>query len=557
MSNGPASRVNHIPEPSLADVLTAVRSANLLDRRRQEMASALRTVSRALGKPLASIPGDARRLSDRLRQVSPKAIGISPGRWNNIRSHVRGSLALVQPMAPGRHLNNLSPAWEALWRRLKSRPEKIGLSRFMRFCSAKGIEPDAVTSDTFPTFRTDLNNTLLKSPDRTFAAFVRGWRIAQQAVDSWPTIKVSAPDRRNHWTLPVSKFPESFQQDCKNWCDRLAGRDLLEEMPFRPARAITVRHRSFQIRSLASALVLRGRDPNTITALRDLIEIPSFKEGLKFLIERRGGKSTSAIVHLAQSLKAIARHHVRVDKDHLDKLGAIIRRLETGRHGLTDTNRARLRQLDDLQNLTALLQLPRKLMSNAARDPRPHRGAVKAQIAIAIEILTMAPMRISNLVKLDLDRNLVRTGPGGAMHIVVEPEAVKNSEPLDYPLPPQTVELIERYLREFRPRLAPAGSTALFPGKGGGPKVAAGLAEQIFDTIHSYTGMRINPHLFRHIAAKLYLDANPGGYEVVRRVLGQRSINTTVRFYTGLETAQAVRHFDATILRLRKEPNAR
>ena len=85
----------------------------------------------------------------------------------------------------------------------------------------------------------------------------------------------------------------------------------------------------------------------------------------------------------------------------------------------------------------------------------------------------------------------------------------------------------------------------------------SGFAEQISDTIHRYTGMHINPHLFRHIAAKLYLDGNPGGYEVVRRVLGQRSINTTLRFYTGLETASAVRHFDATILRLRKEPGAR
>jgi len=143
------------------------------------------------------------------------------------------------------------------------------------------------------------------------------------------------------------------------------------------------------------------------------------------------------------------------------------------------------------------------------------------------------------------------------MHLVIEPAEVKNSEPLDYPLPPQSVELIERYLREFWPRLAPRGSTALFPGRGGGPKVPRGFAEQISDTIHSHTGMRINPHLFRHVAAKLYLDANPGGYEVVRRVLGQRSINTTLRFYTGLETASAVRHFDATILRLRKEPNAR
>ena len=64
--------------------------------------------------------------------------------------------------------------------------------------------------------------------------------------------------------------------------------------------------------------------------------------------------------------------------------------------------------------------------------------------------------------------------------------------------------------------------------------------------------MRVHPHLFRHIAAKLYLDANPGSYEVMRRVLGHRSIETTTAFYTGLETAAAVRHFDATILKLRK-----
>src|ERR1700730_4412905 len=184
MSNGPASRGNRITELSLADVLAAVQSANLPDRRRQEMASALRTVARALGKPLVSVPADARRLSDRLKQVSPRAIGISPGRWNNIRSHVRGSLALVQPMAPGRHLNNLSPAWDALWRQLKSRPVKIALSRFLRFCSAEGIEPKAVTEATFAAFRADLDNTLLKSPEKGFAALVRGWQIAQIAADN-------------------------------------------------------------------------------------------------------------------------------------------------------------------------------------------------------------------------------------------------------------------------------------------------------------------------------------------------------------------------------------
>jgi integrase len=70
--------------------------------------------------------------------------------------------------------------------------------------------------------------------------------------------------------------------------------------------------------------------------------------------------------------------------------------------------------------------------------------------------------------------------------------------------------------------------------------------------VHKHAGLRVNPHLFRHIGAKLFLDGNPGAYEVVRRVLGQRSIETTTNYYTGCETAAAVRHFDAEILKLRR-----
>jgi site-specific recombinase XerD len=168
----------------------------------------------------------------------------------------------------------------------------------------------------------------------------------------------------------------------------------------------------------------------------------------------------------------------------------------------------------------------------------------------------MAPIRISNLSILELDRHLVRSEPrGGAMHIVLAGEEVKNHEPLEYPLHSESVGLIEEYIQRFRPLLAPAGCAALFPGRSGHPKVANGFAKQISNTIRHHTGMRINPHLFRHIAAKIYLDANPGGYEVVRRVLGQRSISTTTNFYTGLETGSAVRHFENTILQLRNKSN--
>src|SRR5262249_24333436 len=136
------------------------------------------------------------------------------------------------------------------------------------------------------------------------------------------------------------------------------------------------------------------------------------------------------------------------------------------------------------------------------------------------------------------------------VHIIVEPEAVKNDVPLDFPLPPAITALLETYLAKFRPRLATPGCTALFPGRKGGSKSLNGLRDQICKAIRRRTGIEMHPHLFRHAAAKLFLETHPGDYEEVRRILGHRSIATTIKFYTPLETAAAVRRYDEIILKL-------
>jgi integrase len=46
-------------------------------------------------------------------------------------------------------------------------------------------------------------------------------------------------------------------------------------------------------------------------------------------------------------------------------------------------------------------------------------------------------------------------------------------------------------------------------------------------------------HQFRHAAGALLLQKYPGNYELVRRVLGHRSITTTIQFYCALENVQA------------------
>jgi hypothetical protein len=99
---------------SLADLLATLQAGNLPERRKQEIASAIRTAARALGRPPENIPAEARLLASRLKEVAPAAIGISRGRWNNVRALLRSALALIQPTSPGRHQTDLLSEWLAL-----------------------------------------------------------------------------------------------------------------------------------------------------------------------------------------------------------------------------------------------------------------------------------------------------------------------------------------------------------------------------------------------------------------------------------------------------------
>ena len=63
--------------------------------------------------------------------------------------------------------------------------------------------------------------------------------------------------------------------------------------------------------------------------------------------------------------------------------------------------------------------------------------------------------------------------------------------------------------------------------------------------------VKVDPHLFRHIAAKLDLEAQPGAYGVVRLLLAAIG-HAAAKYYCGTETAAALKHFDAFILSLRE-----
>ena len=541
---------------TLAELLEAVaEKPRLVPRYRQDIASAIRTAARILARPLASIPADPRLLRRRLREVTPEAVGISRKRAKNVRWLLRVAFRLTQAMRPKPYLPPLSPNWQALYDRLPTRSRRMGVGGVFRHFSKRGIEPGTVTREHAEEFlKTIREGSLLKDPERTWRDTVYAWNRCREEVAGWPRINFSFARRGVTWSLPWTTFPPHLKADVDNYLDRASGIEVADGVPPRPIREATCHLYERQFRVFASALVLRGRDPATIRGIADLTALDAYKEGLRFFLERHGGSTSSFIEGLACTLRTTAKYWVKADTASLNSMDVIVRRLTRRRLGMTAKNRQRLRPLEDPGVRHALVGLPQKLMRWAeSGELHAKRAAWTAQVAVALEILLMAPMRLHNLTHLNIDKHLVRPARfGGALHIVLSRQEVKTGADLDYPLPKESTALIERYLEGFRPFLTTIENRALFPGLAGGPKVDNTLRRQITKTVFRHIGIRVNPHLFRHIAVKLHLDQFPGEHAIVTHALGNRSIDKTALHYAGLETAAAVRYFDKAVLSLHR-----
>ena len=484
--------------------------------------------------------------------------GVSRGRWSNILSLTRGALkrAGLTTIA-GRSTEPMAPEWRELFRYINHRRIREGLSRFARYCSALGISPSVVDDVIAASFLEALENDgLIRKPRQVHRTMCVSWNRAVHTISTVPLSQLTVPQYKPAYSLPWDVFLPGLRHEVENYLARLSGEDLLADVDFRPLRPASIRSYDRLFRAFLSALVHRGHGIESLQSLADVVAVETVKDGLRFFIERAGGKGTKQTYNIARMLTAVARHWVKVDTGQLDQLRAICRRLDTGKTGLTDKNRARLRQFDDPINVHAFVTLPEKIWARHKRRVDPSRAdALEVQSALAVEILLLVPMRIGNLASLDIDRNILRTRANGSgiTHLAVPAEEVKNSIAIEAEIPPQSVNLLSLYLQRYRPLLLTHPSSCLFPNSNGGPKRAQALGVQISKFLRRECGLQVNPHLFRHIAAKLYLEVHPGAYGVIRLVHGHRSVDTTTRSYCGTETAAAMRHFDEHVLRLRRQ----
>lgn len=460
-------------------------------------------------------------------------------------------------MRRNNHRKDLSPEWDALWDRILAMRENTlsaALCRFVHFMNSEGVLPNNVRDDHVIAYRDHvIRNEISKSPDVAFIAALDGWNLATKRVEGWPPTVLTRPSRRKRIKLPLSDFPASFEIALERFAAQLHAPDpFSDEGQSAPLREATIRQYQIQLQRFASELVEAGTAIDSIVGLEVLIDPTTAERGLRHMLTRNGNQKNRSIAETAALLRNLGRK-LGASREVQDQLARLASRVAPkAANGMTKKNRTRLRVLQDDRKQHVLLRLPEVLNKQAAQLPKAFRRFLLQEDALAIAILLVCPLRIKNVAGLRLDHNLHRPGDGRAF-LSFEEDETKTGRPIEFEVPPDVLKMIDRHLAQRSPHLCPAGTRWLFPRRdGAGPVDPNQLSSRISRRIHRETGLEMNAHLFRHFAVMLWLDANPGAYEVARRLLGHSEVSHTINMYSGLEGRAAVRAFSDLVSQKRK-----
>ena len=533
--------------PTLATALQWLDGVELEPTEKRDLRSAVETACRWFRLPPDQVFADPVALRRLFKAVPAAAVGVSKKRRANVKWGIGRLLELagIGPLAARR--TPLSPPWSALIDALEDRRAQVLLRRFARFCCSCGVAPKEVSDKLASKFLVALEQQLrVAAPRTTHRQTVIYWNRNVTSNAAFPTQLLAVPSYRNWYVLTWSAFPPSLVQEIDSYLTMEATSDPFDlSKPARSLKASTISTYRDRLLRFASCLALAGADTARLRSLSDLVQIGAVEKGLRYLACERGKRPLAAAV--ATVLLKIAKHHLRRPKKDVDFIAEIAARLAGGRKNLSPRVRAKLAPLKHEGTLARLFLLPaaltRSLLRKATLTPK---DAQLFQRALALALLTVAPLRIGSLCSVRMDRHF--NWSGGAMKgdLIIEfaEGELKEDEPASYPIPRETANLIRTYWTRFRPLQDPRGSPFLFCGKDPErprckPAFSTALTRLTLDRL----GLWVNPHLYRHIVHLVVLRKFPGAYAMVARVLSHRSIETTIRNYSHYDGEIAMRAY--------------
>jgi integrase len=541
-------------EPSLQDLIAALeQAAELPEQRRRHWLCSVRQIAKGLDRPPTVIPARWNSLRLSVGQLHHSRVGIMAKTLANHKANVRAALRWFgrEHHVPQRGVR-LSPEWVRFRDRLDDRM-RDRLYSLMRYCSARHIGPESVDDrilDEYWRYRTETTARASNNTARRF--MVRAWNASAGTIDGRQLQRLAEPPikkPKHAWEI----FPGGLRSDVDTYFAGLAKpHHSLSGKRIQPCSPVTIGTRRAELIAMARMAVRLGVPIESLTSLAALLHPDVVERVIEAYWQKNGEEPKTGTIDLGKTVLRMARETGCLDQAALDRLDEMRAALEQHRRaGLTSKNLQLVRQVltDGLWN--EVVSQPNVLMQQArsAQDHAPIKAAVRAQLAVAIAILSLAPVRLSNLVSIELGQNLIKPGGLNTPYWLVFPHYdVKNRVDLNFKFDQPLTDLIDEYVHEFRPTLLRGANCSwLFPGEGGEPKGKLTFSLQITVRIQKALGLRVTVHQFRHAAAAIYLKHHPGDYETVRRLLGHRNIQTTIKFYCGLETIAATEQFGKLI----------
>jgi integrase len=208
-----------------------------------------------------------------------------------------------------------------------------------------------------------------------------------------------------------------------------------------------------------------------------------------------------------------------------------------------------LRQFDNPTIMARLFSLAGKLWKEVRREQNPNaRTLAKAQVSLALELQTYIPLRPKSLIDLEFDTSLfVRGTPGAVSTLEISGSEVKNGMALSFDIPPAVAKLLIDYRDRIAPKIIGHRPKRLFVNPDGTAKHQKTLSDLIIRYVWKRAGIELTPHQFRHLNAKIILDAEPGSFELVKQLLGHKNLKTPVSFYAGIDSKRAGRRHQRLI----------
>lgn len=582
---------------SLAALIDAIGAkADLSASAKSELASAIRTFCRCVGRSPAEIDANPTAIRALARFAKPKLAGVSEAHFKNTKSRLTRAMTEVGIDVDRRRDMPLDPDWVELLTSLPER-KRVELRKFAGWCSARGIAPAAVRQQTFADYFAYLAEQSIQHNLKE--RWRRAWRVWNEEVavegSGYPRSDSIFNDKDR--LISLADLPPQFAAELKAYREALmrpslfgggfgaaeSGEPLAEwrvkgrRKALRPA---TAEGYARNLALLAGYLVRDGVAPEYFSSLDKLIDPKLMLRGLEriqrdVLADREKQRSgpinpmtapptgnpdepLPIVTAVAYAVLSVAKH-LKVDPALLKEIHETAAMTRVARRGMTAKNKARLGQFGDDRALKLLLDLPARVFARYdSVEKATFKQAREVQNAAILAVLLEQPMRVGNVANLDLDRHFQRPlGPGASKWLVSIPaHEVKNDETIDGEFTEETSARLDRYVAVFRPALAAQLSTALFPGRSGQAKRRTTVSTQFAGFIRRETGLVMNAHLMRAFASGIWLEAHPGDFETPRQLLGHKSIDTTRKFYVHLDQRRSYRRYHEVLEAVRNSPSA-